>query len=141
MARPCFKTLGKAEQKSISYKVNKFVKVPFNYKTTRRLLLVFNLKSIINKENFSLEHLITCTLKKYFRGWRNGLAVKNTGCPSKGLEFNSKYPPSKQFPQLSVIPILGDLLPSHRHIGRQNTNVHEIINNQLFFFKYLKLGL
>jgi hypothetical protein len=32
------------------------------------------------------------TTKRKMRGWRDGLAVKSTDCPSRGHEFKSQQP-------------------------------------------------
>jgi hypothetical protein len=57
---------------------------------------------------------------KNFRGWRDGSAVKSTGCPSKGPRFNSQNPYDSS--QMSLTPVPGDPTPSHRHACRQNNN-------------------
>jgi hypothetical protein len=57
-------------------------------------------------------------------GWRDGSAVKNTGCSSKGPGFNSQHPRGSS--HLPVTPVPGDLMPSHRQTRRQNTNAHKV---------------
>ena len=53
-------------------------------------------------------------------------AVKSTGCSSRGPRFNSQHPCGSS--QVPLSPPLGNLTLSHRHICRQNTNAHRIIN-------------
>jgi hypothetical protein len=36
--------------------------------------------------------IVTNLLKKLDQGWRDGSAVKSTGCSSRGSEFNSQQP-------------------------------------------------
>ena len=57
--------------------------------------------------------------------------VKSTDCSSKGPGVNSQHPYGSS--QLSVTPVSGYLMPSHRQIYRQNTNVYKI--NKYFFLK------
>jgi hypothetical protein len=64
----------------------------------------------INKENTNMV-------------WRDGSAVKNTGCSSRRPGFNSQHPHGTS--QLSVTPVPEDLAPFHRHAFRQNTNAHK----------------
>jgi hypothetical protein len=52
------------------------------------------------------------------RAWRDGSAVKNTGCSPRGTELNSQHPHGSS--QLSVTPAPRDLMAS----GRQNINTH-----------------
>ena len=52
--------------------------------------------------------------------------VKNTGCFSRELKFNSQHAHGSS--QVSVTLVPGNLAPSHRHAYRQNTNEHKHIN-------------
>jgi len=63
-------------------------------------------------------------------GWKDGSVIKSTGCSSRGFRFNSQHPCGSS--QLSVIPVPGDLTPSHRYACRQNTNAPKIKINKLF---------
>lgn len=50
-------------------------------------------------------------LKKRFKIWRDGLAVKSTRCSSRGPRFDSQCPSSSS--QLSVTLLLGDTAASY----------------------------
>lgn len=65
------------------------------------------------------------------RGWKDGLAVNNTECSSRGPRFKSHHGSS----QLFVAPFPEDLIPSHRHTCKQNTNSHKFFKN---FYKICK---
>jgi hypothetical protein len=64
---------------------------------------------------------------------RGGLAVKNIDYSSRGPGFNSQH--SCVSSKLSVTLVPEGTTPSHRHTCSQNSNVHKIKINTLFFFK------
>jgi hypothetical protein len=61
------------------------------------------------------------------------IAIESTDCSSNRPRVNSQHPHGGSQP--SIIPVPGDLTPSHRHICSQNTNAHKIEINT--FLKYL----
>jgi hypothetical protein len=67
----------------------------------------------------------TKTKPTTYEDWRDGSAVKSTGCFSKGPEFNSHHQQGRS--QMSITPVPGDPTPSHRHTCCQNTNAYKII--------------
>jgi hypothetical protein len=87
------------------------------------LLLAYDVrKENAGGQNISLDLF---AFKKIFintkiTGWRDGSIVKSTGRYSRGPRFCSQHPHGSS--QLSVIPVSGDLTPSHRHTPQQNTN-------------------
>jgi hypothetical protein len=82
------------------------------------------LNAYIKKDKRSNFDLFSQNKKFDGRGWRDGLAVKSTGCSSRGPGFKSQHPYGTS--QLSITPVLEVPTPSPRHICRQSTNVHEI---------------
>jgi hypothetical protein len=64
------------------------------------------------------------------QGWRDGSAVKSTGCSSTDPEFNSQHPHGSL--QLSETPTL-----PHRQTCRQNSNAHKNISQDLSSLKLL----
>jgi hypothetical protein len=71
--------------------------------------------------------------------WKDGSAVKSTDCSSGGPRFNSQQPHGNL--QLSVTPVPGDPMPSHRYTCRQNTNAHKIKINKSLLTKRLSRSL
>lgn len=52
---------------------------------------------------------------KYLRDRGDGLAIKSTGCSSRGHWFNSQHPHDNS--QLPVTPVLGDPIPLLASMG------------------------
>jgi hypothetical protein len=59
-------------------------------------------------------------LKVYIMGWRDGSEVENTGCSSKGPEFNSQQPCGGSQPSVMGSDALFSLMPllSYRHTSK-----------------------
>jgi hypothetical protein len=62
-------------------------------------------------------------IKETNGGQRDNSAVKSTGCFSRGPGFNFQFPHGSS--QVSITPVLRDLVPSHRYACRQNTSAHK----------------
>jgi hypothetical protein len=74
--------------------------------------------------------MTTLTLKRNVRGAGPMAAGKSIGCSSKGPRFNSQHAHGSSPKSVTSVP--GDMLPSYRHTGRQNTNALQIKMNNIF---------
>ena len=75
----------------------------------------------------------TCLTFKEFstsQGWKDGSAVKSTGCSSRIPVFNSQHPNAS--PKLFITSVPRDLTPSHRQACRKSTNAQTIKINKSF---------
>jgi hypothetical protein len=62
--------------------------------------------------------------KKGVGGWRDGSAVKSTGCPSGGPVFNCQNPYGSSKPAITPVP--GDLGPPYRCTHNAHKNKREV---------------
>jgi hypothetical protein len=59
---------------------------------TRKIIIIIIIIIIITfKNNLRQNESFIFLLLKMVGGWRDSLAVKNTGCSSRGHEFNSQH--------------------------------------------------
>jgi hypothetical protein len=76
-------------------------------------------------------HTFPCR-KSTLQDWRDGSAVKSTGCSTKELQINSQHPCGSS--KVSVTPVPG-MTPSHSDIRRQNTRIMTPTHSQNFWPK------